>query len=123
MDEFNRPYIHTSRLLRNQKQSRLDFKLASNDQLLLVTTRKNPRLQRRVSWSDIESSDDLSRARCDRVVVEKDSSVRNNRRPVLNTQDRILSQGELEQQASPMTVLRNVSNSQLPSRTRRHTSY
>ena len=55
-----------------------------------------------------------------RILIQKHAAgISNNRPPVVNSENRILSKTKVEEQSTPMPVFGNVSYTQLATRTRR----
>ena len=119
MDEFDRADINAARGLRNQQQLWTQFKLATDDQLLLVAARKRSRRQLSIRRTHIKACDDFVSAPPNgRVIQENIAGIRRNRRSIVNAQNRILGQTEFQQQPAAMPVLRNVRDAQFTTRAR-----
>src|SRR5215213_6229811 len=58
---------------------------------------------------------DLRSASLHRILVKKNSaSVSRNRRTIVNSEDRVFSEAEIEQQSTSMTIFRDVCDAKLP---------
>src|SRR6267154_552991 len=102
----------------------MDIKLATNNQFLLIASRQRARRKRGVRRAHVKVLDDFQRSPIDCVLIEENAAgVRNNRLPVMNPQDGILSKTKVEQQSAPVTIFRNVSYAQLTPRPRPQSSH
>src|SRR5436190_15370067 len=114
MDEFNRADVDAARRLRHEQKLRINFELATDNEFLLVASRKCFGRQRRVWWSNVKLLDDFVSALLNSAFVQEYSSwSSDNWFPIMDTQDRILRQTKIQQQTATMTVFRNVRDSQL----------
>src|SRR5262249_21642993 len=90
----------------------------SNYELLLIATGENPGRKISIRRSDIELGDHSLCLGSDGSLVEKAQALPRNGREVMSSENRIVSEIEIEQQAATVTILWHVCNSELfePSR-------
>src|SRR6266705_6673584 len=115
MDEFDRANVHAPRGLRNQQQLRRQFKLATDDQLLLVAARKRARRQDGVRRTHIKVANYLFSAAENSFLIQQNSVSGHGGLAIVNAENRVLSQTEIQQQPAPVTILRDVRDAQLSS--------
>src|SRR5215213_1099917 len=97
MNKLDGANIDTARRLRHEQQFRCDVIFTTDDQLLLVATRKRARRQCGIWRTNVKVLNDLRGASLHGVLVQENSSgVSRDRRAIVNAKDRVFSETEVE---------------------------
>src|SRR5262249_59533674 len=112
VNEFDCPDIDAARRLGNQQQLRGQFKFATDDQLLLITSGKRTSGKAGIRGSHIEISNHLLRASTNTGIVEHDAAAAGyRRRAIVDSQYRVLCKTGIQQKPAPMAIFRDMRDS------------
>src|SRR5437899_2848043 len=112
MNELDCANIDSPCWLRNQQQLRRQFEFSANNQLLLVPPGQRTRGQHWIWWAHIKIANDLFGSPLNCSFIQQHSIAVYRRLAIVNTEDGVLCQTEIKQQAATMPVFRHVSNAQ-----------
>src|SRR5215216_4966175 len=114
MNKLNRADVHAACRLRDEQELWINFIFTPDDQLLLIPARERSCRQGSIWRTNVKRLNDLGRTSLDGILVKENSAgQRGHRRTIVNAQNRVLREGEVEQQSTAMTILRNVRDTKL----------
>src|SRR5690349_19602296 len=107
MNKLDRADIDAARRLRDEQKFRIELKLTSDDQLLLVAARKRFCWQTCHRRANVKVFDDLIYTSVDRAGIHKSASL-GDRRTVVNAEYRVFRKVRGQQKSTFVPVLGNV---------------